>query len=120
MTVYVIARKNEDFLDSPVFHAGEDNQQEAIAVFTSEANARTYIDDAGWGDEFRVSELRPIQMLRWFAMAHEDGCDLAAIDPSHNPGTDGGLQQTVDLREPLAAFAETLQTKLENLDEVET
>ena len=48
MSLYVIARKSEDFLDSPVFHAGPDDEQEVIAVFTKPGLAEAYIEDAGW------------------------------------------------------------------------
>jgi hypothetical protein len=47
--VYVIARKGPDELDSPVFHAGDAGDEEAVAVFTTRETTQRYIDRAGWG-----------------------------------------------------------------------
>jgi len=46
---YVIARKGSDELDSPVFHAGDAGDEEAIAVFTTREATQRYIDRARWG-----------------------------------------------------------------------
>ena len=35
MNAFVVARKNAEYLDSPVFHAGEKADEEAIAVFVA-------------------------------------------------------------------------------------
>jgi hypothetical protein len=116
MSIYVIARKGESFLDTPVFHAGSDDDQEAIAVFTEPGLAESYLEDAGWKDEYEVGELRPIQMLRWFAMAYEDGSDLVAINPIRGSQKKGERQHVVDLSEPLKAFARTLRAKLDGTE----
>ncbi len=111
MIAFVIAKKNAEFPDSPVFHVGETGGEEAIAVFTTRERATQYIDDAGWnGDE--VGELRPIQLVCWLAMAHEDGTEMVGIDPLRKAQLDGAEQRVVYLNEPFAAFAELLSGEI--------
>lgn len=70
MSVYVIAMKNREFLDTPVFHAGPSGNDEAVAVFNNRESAQQYIDEAGWSD-------------------HEDGTPFLAV----NPGSAGTTRQ---------------------------
>ena len=112
MNAFVIAKKKAEYLDSPVFHAGEKADEEAIAVFTTREWAAKYIDDAGWNEEYEVGELRPIQLVRWLATAHEDGTEMVAINPLRKAHLDGAAQSVVYLNEPFAAFAELLSGEL--------
>jgi|GEM_PF-1357598 hypothetical protein len=112
MNAFVIAKKNAEFLDSPVFHAGETGGEEAIAVFTTRERAAQYIDDAGWNEEYEVGELRPIQLVRWLATAHEEGTEMVTINPLRKAHLDGTEQRVVYLSEPFAAFAELLSGEI--------
>ena len=112
MNAFVMAKKNAEFLDSPVFHAGETGGEEAIAVFTTRERAAQYIDDAGWNEEYEVGELRPIQLVRWLATAHEDGTEMVTINPLRKAQLDGAEQRVVYLNEPFAAFAELLSEEI--------
>jgi hypothetical protein len=112
MNAFVIAKKNVEFLDSPVFHAGETGGEEAIAVFTTRERAAQYIDDAGWNEEYEVGELRPIQLVRWLATTHEDGTEMVTINPLRKAQLDGAEQRVVYLNEPFAAFAELLSGEI--------
>jgi len=44
--IYVLARRRADTLETPVFAAGEDGQQEAVAVFTTHEAAHLYLQAA--------------------------------------------------------------------------
>lgn len=50
MSVYVIAKKNREFLDTHVFHAGPSGNEEAVAVFSNRKPAQQCIDEADWSD----------------------------------------------------------------------
>ena len=115
MDLYCIARKNKGFLDSPVFHAGEDEQQEAVAVFTELDKVEKYISEANWKEEYEPGKLKPIQLLRWLTIANEEGPDMVTINPEWNSQLQNVPQHVIDLKEPLDAFAETLREKLVSL-----
>ena len=112
MTAFVIAHQDSDFLDSPIFHAGSEQQQEAIAVFTDRESAQEYINTAGWSENYSVGELKPIQILKWFECAHEDGVDLVVVNPDRDWHLFGDRQDVIPLDEPRDAFAQLLQTEL--------
>lgn len=112
MSAFVIAHDDSEYLDSPIFHAGSELKQEAIALFTDRGSAQGYIDSAGWSDRYTVGELLPIQILKWFECAHEEGVDLIAINPDRNWHLFGERQKVILLDEPREAFARLLRTEL--------
>lgn len=118
MNVFVIAKKNSQFLDTPVFRAGQSGSDEAIAVFTTHDLASKYISDAGWASDYEVGELQPIQLVRWLAVASEDGTDMAVVNPDCNQHLGGVEQRVVYLDEPFTAFANLISTEiLKHVDE---
>lgn len=106
--VFVIARKNRTFLDTPVFHAGLNSNEEAVAIFSERRLAEQYIWDAQWAENYEVGELQPIELARWLVLASEDGTDMLVIDPVRNDHLQGEHQDVIFLSEPLDAFAEAL------------
>ena len=113
MNVYVIARKSSEYLDTPVFRAGEHGREEAIAVFASREAALSYIVDAGWSDNYEVGELRPMQLVRWLATAHQDGTNMMVVDPERGEQMDDVPQRVVHLEETFRIFSETLCEKIQ-------
>jgi hypothetical protein len=111
MTAFVIAKKNSEFLDTPVFRAGADGREEAIAVFTSRETAEKYITDAGWTAEQEVGELQPIQLLRWIVTAYDQGTQMVVVDPTRARHLAGEPQSVVYLDEPMGTFAELLRSE---------
>lgn len=107
MPAFVIAKKNEQYLDAPVFHAGPNLDEEAVAVFTRRALAQSYIDDAGW-DDHCVEPLTGVQLLRWMVHAHEDRAQYLTIDLDRRAQLAGEPQRVVVIEEKLAGFAEQL------------
>lgn len=112
MSVYVIVKKNSEFLDTPVFHAGESGSDEAIAAFSDREGAETYLKEAAWTDTHEAGELDSMQFLRWLVTANEQGTRILAVDPDRQRQESGSQQQVVVIEEKLAAFAETLTREI--------
>ena len=115
MSHCVIAKKNCEFLDTPVFHAGSSGNEEAIAVFTNPKSAQQYIDEAGWSDH-EVGELTPLQLLRWMVKAHEGGTTLLAINPNRSGQLASKPQDAVSIEAKLSEIANSLSASLQATD----
>jgi hypothetical protein len=114
---FVIAKKNCEYLESPVFHAGTQGKEEAIAVFTSRNLATKYIADANWCDEYEVGDLKPIQLVRWLATANEQGIEMLVVDPDRDEHLVGERQNVIFLGDPLVAFADSLEAEINRLEQ---
>jgi hypothetical protein len=108
MPAYVIAKKDDELLDTPVFYAGESGTEEAIAVFTARDVAARYIEDAGWNADHEVGELTAIDLLRWIVKAHDEGTQYLAVNPVHHRQVAGEEQKIIVIEGKLASFAEAL------------
>jgi hypothetical protein len=106
--VYVIAGKGSDELESPVFHAGDEGDEEAVAIFTTREGAQRYIDRAGWGESDEVGELPPRDYLRWLLLADDQGVHWLVVDPDRDRHLAGEPQAVVKIDEELAEFARSL------------
>ncbi len=106
--VYVIARKGTDELDSPVFHAGDAGDEEAVAVFTTRDSARRYIDRADWGESDEVGVLAPADLLRWLLVAADQGVHWLVVDPDRDRHLAGEPQTVLGITEELTEFARSL------------
>ena len=119
MSAFVIAHKESEELDTPVFYAGPTSEHEAIAIFTNREAAQHYVETAEWEVSYRVGELQPIQILKWFETAHEDGVDMVAVNPDRKKQLFGERQRMIPLVQPRDAFASLLKSALiEPEDEV--
>ena len=104
-TVFVIAKKDMDFLDTPVFHAGESGEEEAVVLFTNRQQAERYLDRAGWAKTDEIGELSPSDLLQWLAEAERDGVKYVAVNPDrdrHLAGDPQPILSLVDLGEESA------------------
>lgn len=108
MSVYVIAKRSTEQLDTPVFHAGPSDSEEAIAVFSDRNHAQRYIDDAQWSDQYEVGELDVFQLFRWIVKAYEQGTQYVTVDPNRQTHLAGQQQEVLIIEEKLASFAESL------------
>lgn len=105
--VFVIAKKGIDFLETPVFHAGESGEEEAVALFTNRQQAEQYLDRAGWGETDEIGELSPSKMLRWLVEAEQDGIRNVTINPDrdrHRAGDPQSVLSLADLGEDADRF----------------
>lgn len=108
MSAFVIAKMDDELLDTPVFYAGESNAEEAIAVFTARYAAAQFIENAGWNADHEVGELTAIDLLRWIVKAHEEGTHYLTVNPSRNCQVAGRRQRIIVIERKLAEFAEAL------------
>jgi len=107
----VIAKKGSDFLDTPIFHAGETGEEETVALFTNRERAQQYLDRAGWGAAEEVGVLRPGDQQEWFETAREDGVRWVVIDPDHDRHLAGDPQPVEAIEGDLTALAQSIAYK---------
>ena len=112
MNIYVIAERGKDQLDSPIFHAGSEQEEEAIAVFTTRERAEQYIQEAQWSGSYDVGELRPLQVLKWFQTAHDEGVHMVAINPDPSWANLSTREEVLSLEDPAEAFSQLLRAEL--------
>lgn len=84
MSLYIITKVDDQQINSPVFHAGTDGNEEAVVVFTSSSRANDYVKSAGWGGQESIAELQSREFLRWLLTANFDGATLLAVDPENH------------------------------------
>lgn len=112
MSIYVIAKKDCEFLDTPVFHAGPSGDEEAVAVFNNRVSAQAYLDEAGWSDH-EVGELTPLQLLRWIVKVHEGGTAFLAVNPVRPEQLAGKQQDVIMIEAKLSEMADSLLAALQ-------
>jgi hypothetical protein len=95
--VYVIAKKGGDFLDTPVFHAGETGEEETVALFTRRERAQQYLDRAGWEQADEVGELSPGDLLEWLTDADREGVRYVTVNPDRDRHLAGDPQPVLSL-----------------------
>lgn len=106
MVAYLIARENVDPLDTVVFAAGPNGKEEAVALFTDPNTAKSYIEAAGWEDEYTVATVEPIPFLRWLLHAYDDGVHHLVVDPDFADQEAQVRLNTLDLEAHLAHAGE--------------
>ena len=112
MSVYEIAMKDREFLDTPVFHTGPSGNEEAVVVFNNRESAQQYIDESGWSDH-EVGELTPLQLLRWMVKAHEDGTAFLAVNPDWPGQLANKPQEIITIEAKLSEIANLLSAALQ-------
>ncbi len=96
-TVYVIAKKGRDFLDTPVFQAGETGEEETVALFTTRERAQQYLDRAGWEQTDEVGELSPGDVFEWLTEAGRDGVRYVTVNLDRDRHLAGAPQPVLSL-----------------------
>ncbi len=107
-SLFVVTARASDVLNTPVFHAGDGGDEEAVAVFTTAGAARRYIDRAGWAEADEVGVLRPGDLEEWLQTARDDGVRWVAIDPDRDRHLAGEPQAVAAVEGDLAALARAL------------
>ena len=115
MSIYVISKQGFEFLNTPVFCAGADGEQEAVAAFTTRANAERYLEQAGWAESEEIGELDDLQLLTWVAKAHDQGIHYLVVDPTRASQLAGRSQQIIVIKEIMAGCAEQLTRDISEL-----
>lgn len=94
VSFFVIAKKDTADLVTSVMHAGREGKEDAVIVFTQQAAAETYLNQAGWVETETTAELEPAAFLKWLIKATQDGPTLIAVNPDR-VHQDDGMRQTV-------------------------
>jgi len=110
-SLFVITAHVSDWLNTPVFQAGDGDGEEAVAVFTSADSARRYIDRAGWGAADEVGVLRPADQREWFETARDDSVRWVVIDPDRDQHLAGDPQSVAAIEGDLTALAQSIAHK---------
>ena len=97
IAVFAIVKKGADFLDTPVFRAGESGDEEAVAVFTGRDQAQHYLDHADWNETDEIAELSPDDLLRWLVEAEREGVHYAVVNPDRDRHLAGDEQAVLSL-----------------------
>ena len=113
--VYVIAKKGSDFLDTPVFHAGESGEEETVALFTSRERAKQYLDRAGWEQTDEVGELSPGDLLTRLKDADREGVRYVTANPDRDRHLAGHPQPVLSLGELGEESADSLSRQVAEL-----
>ncbi len=87
MAVFAITNVHtaDDEVDVPVFECGP-GVDLAIALFTDEEKAQSFIADAGWEGDQAIAEMSTKQAASLMLEAYEDNINFLAIDPDHASG----------------------------------
>ncbi|QDU46365.1 hypothetical protein Mal52_48840 [Symmachiella dynata] len=112
MGIYVIAKKNVTELQTAVFYADDDGQEEAVAVFTNDDRAHVYITDSDWDQTETIAELTPIDFLQWLTSIHSKGTHYLAVNPVRDDQEQGIAQPVLNIEELLSELAAALEGKL--------
>lgn len=97
MAAYLISRTNVEALETVVFSAGPNDNEEAVAVFTDPKAVEAYMKDAGWESEYTVATVQPIPFLRWLLKLHDEGVQHIAIDPNYSEQHTGQRLNTLSI-----------------------
>ncbi len=109
MRFYALTKKNEEDFTPPVFFAGQNDEEEAIGLFTTGELARQYLDAAQWQETDEVAELEPIDLLAWMIEAYSLGTQYVAINPRHEANDE---QSVLVLEDELQQLADTLASAI--------
>ena len=90
--LYLLAHADADPPETPVFAAGPDHPEDAVAVFSTREMAVLYLQVARWDDQ-HVYELAPLRFSRWVQNAKQQGLRYLMIDPNRHDQALGRAQQ---------------------------
>ncbi len=110
---FVIAAKDADDLETPVFVAGEDASESAVALFTSQEDAQRYMHAAGWDKTHETRPIGPDLLTDWLMQARSAGVQYIAINLDPTQLKTGEPQPVLNIEEvPLAGPAEWIQEQI--------
>lgn len=113
--IFVIVKKGIDFLDTPVFHAGESGDEEAISLFTSQEQPEQYVAQAGWGETDEIGGLSPSDLRKSLLVANSEGIHYATVNPDRERHLAGEPQPVLFLDAVSEESADSLLSKVTNL-----
>lgn len=115
-SIYVLTQRGEDQLDTPVFHAGDSGEDEAVAVFTERGKAEEYLRQASW-DQQVPAALAPQDLSQWLRKVRDDGIGLLTVNPNRQEQVKGEPQAVIVLSEDVDFTSEGFFQGLMDLDQ---
>lgn len=95
--IFVLTRRDQNVIDTPVFHAGEADQKEALFVFSSESAIRQYISATDWQDSFEPANLTPTDLGLFLREAKRNNISSVIVNPVRRQHMQGEPQKCLDL-----------------------
>lgn len=108
MVAFLIADKNSDDLNTPVFRAGPNGREEAVIAFTGSKAAKKYIEQLGWERDHTVAEVAGADFVAWLVQALEKGIRFLAVDPEPDGGQEAGRERMVNIGGQLSAAGDRI------------
>lgn len=111
-TFFVIAKEDTPDLITTVMHAGQDGQEEAVAVFTDQSAAEIYLAQAGWEKTEVVAELETTAFLKWLLQSIESGPQMVAVNPDRTQQENNIRQNVVAVSHLMSSLGSALTESL--------
>jgi len=112
---FVLARKGEDPLQSPVFESGESKGSSEIAVFTERNTAHLYLQAARCDESHEPIALPASSLADWFRALQERGVESVKINPNRQEEEEGWQQCTVPVQSLAEYSGEEIYGRLRDL-----
>lgn len=113
MTVFVFSKPNSDDLQTPIFTAGPDGNEESAMLFTKKEAAEDFRKTAGWRDEECVVGLDSDQLLKWLIELRQSGVKHLAVNPKADTYQERRTLPTLNVERQLDELATLLQKRLD-------
>ncbi len=117
LTFYVIAKKNLADLSSPLVGVGDSGDQAAL-IFTEDAKAQEYLQEAEWTESDTVAELDTAAVVSWLAILQKESVKYLVLDPDRVYQDDGMAQTTIPIASVTDAIAAALRAHLSTAEPV--
>lgn len=111
--VFVLGRQDAELLESPVFHAGAGNDEEAVPVFRQREAALLYLQSADWQNDYEPVSLAPQALKDWLGTAHADGVKFVALDLNRQEHLRGQTQTVLPVAELVTRPATDIYTLIQ-------
>lgn len=115
--IFVLARRDADGIETPVWADGGSGNQEAIAVFTAREMAVLYLQVAHW-DDYRLADLAPRKLADCLLSARKEGINHAMVNPNRRDQVRGIEQPLLHLERIADRTGENFYDEIMTLGEI--
>lgn len=93
--LYVIAKRDSEDLVTSSMKIGEPSKEETAAIFTTDAKALAYLQQAGWVETETAAALTHDAVIKWLKSVAESGVKYVTVDPDRVHQDEGILQRVL-------------------------
>jgi hypothetical protein len=112
--VYVLVRRDQKELETPVFRAGLQDDSEAVAVFFTREAAALFLQVSGW-HHYRSENLTPSELSGWLQQAERDNVNSVLVQPNRQQQERGVEQPFLKLQDLPDLSGENLYREVQAL-----